>query len=74
MVQNSKNQIYYDYARKIICNFVDLVEGNDEDIDTVEIITTQEQNLKRIKRGKIPFPTKIFIKAKKGFKRYVRKR
>jgi hypothetical protein len=60
-----------DYLRKIICNFVDLVEGNDEDIYTVEIITTQEQNLKRIKRGKIPFPTKVFIKAKKEFKRYV---
>lgn len=60
-----------DYLRKIICNFVDLVEGNDEDIDTVEIITTQEQNLKRIKRGKIPFPTKVFIKAKKEFKKYV---
>ena len=60
-----------DYVRKIICNFVDLVEGNDEDIYTVEIITTQKQNLKRIKRGKIPFPTKIFIKAKKEFKKYV---
>ncbi len=60
-----------DYVRKIICNFVDLVEGNDEDIDTVEIMTTQEQNLKRIKRGKIPLPTKVFIKSKKEFKRYV---
>lgn len=60
-----------DYLRKIICSFVDLVEGNDEDIDVVEIITTQEQNLKRIKRGKIPLPTKVFIKAKKEFKKYV---
>ena len=60
-----------DYVRKMICNFVDLVEGNDEDIYTVDIITTQEQNLKRIKRGKIPFPTKVFIKAKKEFKKYV---
>lgn len=60
-----------DYLRKIICNFVDLVEGNDEDIDIVEIITTKEQNLKKIKRGKIPFPTKVFIKAKKEFKKYV---
>lgn len=60
-----------DYVRKIICNFVDLVEGNDEDIDTVEIVTTQTQNLKRIKRGKIPFPTKVFIKAKKEFRKYV---
>ncbi len=60
-----------DYLRSIVCNFVDLVEGNDEDIDVVEIITTREQKLKRIKRGKIPFPTKIFIKAKKEFKKYV---
>jgi hypothetical protein len=59
-----------DYLRKIICNFVDLVEGNDDDIDIVEIITTKEQNLKKIKRGKIPFPTKVFIKAKKEFKKY----
>ena len=61
----------HDYLRKIICNFVDLVEGNDEEIDVVEIITDREQNLKRIKRGKIPFPTKVFIKAKKEFKKYV---
>lgn len=60
-----------DYLRKIICNFVDLVEGNDEDIDVVTIETSNEQNLKRIKRGKIPFPTKVFIKAKKEFKKYI---
>ncbi len=60
------------YIRLIICNIVDMVEGNDEDLEVVTIHTTKEQNIKRIKRGQVAFPTKIFIKPKKEFKQYVK--
>lgn len=61
------------YIRNIICNMVDTVDGNDEDLDIVIIETSKEQNDKRIKKGKVPFPTKIYIRAKGEFKRYVQK-
>ncbi len=61
------------YIRNIICNVVDTVEGNDEDLNIVTIETTKEQNAKRVKRGQIPFPTKIYIRAKGEFKRYIQK-
>lgn len=61
-----------DYARILICNIIDMVEGNDEDLEIVTINTSKEQNLKRIKRKQIPMPTKVFIKSKGKFKKYVK--
>lgn len=61
------------YIRNIICNMVDMVEGNDEDLNVVIIETTKEQNEKRIKKGKVQFPTKVYIRAKGEFKKYVQK-
>lgn len=60
------------HIRLLICNIIDMVEGNDEDIEVTTIVTTPEQNAKRIKRGQIPFPTKVFIRANKEFKQYVK--
>ena len=60
------------YVQTLVCNIIDMVEGNDEDLEVTTIHTTAEQNLKRIKRGKIPFPTKVFIRANKEFKQYVK--
>lgn len=70
--ENQKMRIE-EYIRTIICNIVDMVEGNDKDLNIVTIESSREQNLKRIKRGKVQFPTKIFIKAKDGFKKYIQK-
>lgn len=61
-----------DYVRIMICNIVDMVEGNDEDLEVVTIETSNDQNLKRIKRKQLPMPTKVFIRAKGEFKRYVK--
>ena len=61
------------YIRNIICNMVDAVDGNDEDLDIVTIETSKEHNDKRIRKGKVPFPTKIYIRAKGEFKKYVQK-
>lgn len=62
-----------EYIRSIICNMVDTVDGNDEDLNIVTIETTKEQNDKRVKKGKIAFPTKVYIRAKGEFKIYVQK-
>ncbi len=63
--------IIEDYLRTIICNTVDMVEGNDQDLNITIIETSKEQNEKRVKRGKIQFPTKVYIRAKGEFKKYV---
>lgn len=60
------------YIQILVCNIIDMVEGNDEDLEVTTIHTTAEQNVKRIKRGKVPFPTKVFIRANKEFKQYIK--
>lgn len=60
-----------EYVRLLICNIIDMVDGNDEDLEVTVIKSTREQNLKRIKRGQIATPDKVFIKPKGKFKKYV---
>ncbi len=60
------------YIQLLVCNIIDMVEGNDEDLEVTTIVTSPEQNIKRMKRGKIPLPTKIFIRANKTFKQYIK--
>ena len=71
--ENSKLKRCSEYVRTLICNVVDMVEGNTDDLSVVTIETTREQNIKRIRRKQIPMPTKIFIKAKDEFKKYVKR-
>jgi hypothetical protein len=71
--ENSKLKRCADYIRTVICNIIDMVEGNTDDLSVVTIETTGEQNIKRIRRKQIPLPTKIFIRAKGEFKKYVKK-
>ncbi len=61
-----------EYTRVLICNIIDMVEGNDEDLEVVTVNTSREQNLKRIKRKQIPMPTKVFIRPRGKFKKYVK--
>ncbi len=61
-----------DYVKRIVVNIIDMVEGNNDDLDVVTIETTYEQNLKREKRGQIHIPTKVYIRPKDAFKQYVR--
>lgn len=60
------------HVQTLVCNIIDMVEGNDEDLEVTTIHTAPEQNLKRLKRGKVPFPTKVFIRANKEFKQYIK--
>lgn len=59
------------YVRIMICNVIDMVEGNDKDLNVVTIETTKEQNAKRIKKGQVAMPTKVYIRAKGEFKKYI---
>ena len=70
--ERTKMRMLSDNVRVLICNIIDMVEGNDEDLEVITVNTSKEQNLKRIKRRQIPMPTKVFIKAKGKFKKYVK--
>ncbi len=70
--ERTKMRRLTEYVRILICNIIDMVEGNDEDLEVVTINTSKEQNLKRIRRKQIPMPTKVFIRAKGKFKRYIK--
>jgi hypothetical protein len=67
-----KSKRFNEHIQLLVCNIIDMVEGNDEDLEITTIHTTSDQNLKRIKRGKVPFPTKVYIRANKEFKRYIK--
>ena len=62
-----------EHVRTLVCNIVDMVEGNTDDLSVITIETTKEQNAKRIRRRQIPTPTRIVIRAKDNFKKYVKK-
>lgn len=71
--ENSKLKRCADYIRTVVCNIIDMVEGNTDDLSVVTIETTREQNIKRIGRKQIPMPTKVVIRARDEFKKYVKK-
>lgn len=56
--------------RNIVCNIIDLVE-DEQLVETITIVKDVKQNEKRLKKGKIPMPTKVVIKPKKDFKIYL---
>jgi len=65
-IQQIKNEI-----KNILCNIVDFVEHNKHDISQTIIKTSIDENNKKMSRGKLPMPTKIFIRPSKSFKKYV---
>jgi len=71
--ENSQLKRCSEYLRTIICNVIDMVEGNTDDLSVVTIETTREQNIKRIRRKQIAMPTRVVIRAKEEFKKYVKK-
>lgn len=71
--ENSQLKRCSEFLRTIICNVIDMVEGNTDDLSVVTIETTREQNIKRIRRKQIPMPTRVVIRAKEEFKKYVKK-
>lgn len=72
-VENNKLKRCAEYLRTLICNVIDMVEGNEDDLSVVTIETTEEHNIKRIRRKQVPMPTRVVIRAKGKFKKYVKK-
>ena len=55
----------------LVCNVIDLIEGNKEELELREIKSSPAQNEKRIKKGKIPIKDRIIIKPKKQLLNYI---
>lgn len=62
----------FDRVLLIVCNVIDLIEGNKEELDIREIKRSPVQNEKRIKRGKIPIKDRIVIKPKRQLLDYIK--
>ncbi len=71
--ENKKLKRCAEYLRMLVCNVIDMVEENTDDLSIVTIETTKEQNVKRIRRKQIPIPTRIVIRAKDNFKKYIKR-
>lgn len=68
--EDKKTSRLANFIRILVCNILDMVEGNDE-LTVTTIVSTKEQNEKRKKRGQIPIPNKVFIRASGEFKKYI---
>lgn len=65
--KNIKSDI--EIIKKQICNFLDFI--NHEDVEIKNIKRTEEQNIKRMNRGKIPIPNFSYINIKGKLKKYI---
>lgn len=68
--EDKKTKRLIDYIRILVCNILDMIEGNDE-LTVTTIITSKEHNEKRKRKGQIPLPNKVFIRANGEFKKYI---
>jgi len=59
------------HMRSMACTFVDLVMMNDTDLDIVTIKPTKHQQDKRERNGRIKIPTRVYIRPKKHFIKYL---
>ena len=62
----------FDRVLLIVCNVIDLIEGNKEELEIREIKSSPAQNEKRIKREKIPIKDRIIIKPKRQLLDYIK--
>jgi hypothetical protein len=54
----------------IVCNILDFMNHDTETIELNTILIDRVSNEKRIKRGKAPMPTKVYIRPKSEFRNY----
>ena len=66
---NDEDNNIVDLARIFMCNFIDFM--NNPEIEIIKIDRNEEQNLKRIKRGKLPIPSYNFVKVTGKLKIYI---
>jgi len=58
------------YASILACNIIDVMNHDVENIEINTILSTREENTKRIKRGKPPVATKVYIRPKSEYRNY----
>lgn len=61
----------FENVGRIVCNIVDMVEGNKEELDIKIISQSKYQNIKKIERGKPTVPSVVIIKPKKELVDYL---
>lgn len=61
----------FDRILLVVCNVIDLIEGNKEELDIREIKSSPLQNEKRVKKGKIPVKDRVIIRPKKELLNYI---
>jgi len=59
-----------EYVSTLACNIIDVMNHDVETIEINTIVSTREENDKRIKRGKPPIPTKVYIRPKSEHRNY----
>lgn len=55
---------------RIVCNVIDLIEGNKDELETRIIVPAPHQNEKRLEKGKSPITTTVIIKPKRELLAY----
>jgi hypothetical protein len=58
------------FVATIVVNVLDFMDNDDKSVEVNYIVSTREENDKRIKRGKFPTPNKVFIRPKPEFRNY----
>jgi hypothetical protein len=59
------------HMRTMACTFIDLVMLNDADLEVVTIKPTKHQQDKRERNGRLKVPTKVYIRPKQHFIKYL---
>lgn len=70
--EKEKIKEVFDRVLLIVCNVIDLIEGNKEELEIREIKSSPIQMEKRIKRGKVPIKDRIIIKPKTRLLEYIK--
>lgn len=58
------------YVGSVACNIIDLMNHDVENIDINVIDTTREENIKRVRNGKVPVSRKVYIRPKSEVRNY----
>lgn len=71
--ENEKDVIknIYENVGRIVCNIIDMVEGNKEELDIKIICPAKYQNIKKMERKKPITPTIVIIRPKKQLLDYI---
>lgn len=70
LANNEVHTPFAEFVATIVCNVLDFMDDDSESIEINTIISTRIENERRINRGKLPTPTKVYIRPKAEFRNY----